>query len=141
MFKICSQCKEEKPIEFFYRNKTKSDGFEYHCKECEHSRNTDRAIYLSNYRKINKIQIRKGWKRWWKNNKQQFYINWRLGYRKRHEIIDQEPCLFCGNPETKGHHPDYKDEKNVIWLCSKHHYEIHRKNGNINLIENVVIGV
>jgi hypothetical protein len=34
------------------------------------------------------------------------------------------PC-FCGNPNVQGHHPDYTKPLEVIWLCARHHVQLH----------------
>jgi len=41
-------------------------------------------------------------------------------------IILRQPCMKCGNPKTQGHHTDYSKPLDVIWLCQKHHKELHR---------------
>jgi len=33
--KVCSKCKEEKPLSEFNKNKTKKDGYQYYCKVCQ----------------------------------------------------------------------------------------------------------
>lgn len=35
------------------------------------------------------------------------------------------PCLICGD-EAEGHHPDYDRPLDVVWLCEKHHQEVHK---------------
>ena len=40
--------------------------------------------------------------------------------------IARTPCLVCGDPESIAHHPDYNKPRKVIFLCKKHHREIHR---------------
>jgi ribosomal protein S14 len=45
----------------------------------------------------------------------------------------KQPCVICGNPDTHGHHPDYGKPLEVIWLCSQHHGEEHRR---LNDLEN-----
>jgi hypothetical protein len=48
-------------------------------------------------------------------------------YRRRINHIRKLPCAKCGNPESEGHHEDYRKPFDVIWLCHKHHREAHRK--------------
>ena len=35
ILKFCSKCKQEKPLSEFYKDSSRKDGFEYHCKECQ----------------------------------------------------------------------------------------------------------
>jgi len=39
----------------------------------------------------------------------------------------KQPCIKCGSKKSQGHHPDYSKPFEVIWLCHKHHHEIHRR--------------
>jgi hypothetical protein len=42
------------------------------------------------------------------------------------KLLKRLPCERCGITETVDpHHVDYTDPWNVIWLCKKHHTEIH----------------
>lgn len=40
--------------------------------------------------------------------------------------IERQPCEVCGEKAEK-HHPDYTKPKEVVWLCRKHHMELHKK--------------
>lgn len=42
-------------------------------------------------------------------------------------IITNEKCIICGNSKSEKHHPDYNNPKNIVWLCRKHHIELHTK--------------
>lgn len=44
---------------------------------------------------------------------------------KRPEICEMADGTCEGRIE--GHHPDYSDRKMVMWLCLKHHREVHRR--------------
>jgi hypothetical protein len=35
--------------------------------------------------------------------------------------------LVCGTMEVESHHPDYSQPLKVIWLCCKHHRQLHRE--------------
>ena len=39
--------------------------------------------------------------------------------------ITKQPCFVCGEMVVEGHHPDYSDPLQVVWLCMEHHKEIH----------------
>lgn len=41
--------------------------------------------------------------------------------------IEKKPCEVCSSLDSQMHHPDYSKPKQVIWLCRKHHLELHKK--------------
>lgn len=41
--------------------------------------------------------------------------------------IKKDNCKKCGKDKTEGHHSNYNQPLNVIWLCKNHHAELHRK--------------
>lgn len=41
--------------------------------------------------------------------------------------LNKMPCVKCGIKKAEGHHPNYTKPLEVIWLCKKHHKEIHKK--------------
>lgn len=43
----------------------------------------------------------------------------------RNGTLKKRPCIVCRERKSQGHHPDYTKPLQVIWLCSKHHNEIH----------------
>ncbi|MDR3173790.1 MAG: hypothetical protein LBU19_06040 [Treponema sp.] len=51
-----------------------------------------------------------------------------LGDAVRSGKIIRRPCEICGNQKSEGHHRDYTKPLDVIWLCRKHHIEIHKQN-------------
>ena len=54
----------------------------------------------------------------------QFYSEYRKAIRKK--ILIKGICEVCGSTKRiHGHHPTYSDPLKVIWVCPKHHKEIH----------------
>lgn len=51
----------------------------------------------------------------------------RIAYRRglRNGIIEREPCLICGTDRVVGHHEDYAEPLEVVWLCYLHHNARH----------------
>ncbi len=41
--------------------------------------------------------------------------------------IKKQPC-FCGELKVQAHHNDYPKTLQVVWLCRKHHEELHHNN-------------
>lgn len=39
----------------------------------------------------------------------------------------REPCKICGSKKVQAHHDDYTKPLDVIWLCAKHHAELHNR--------------
>jgi hypothetical protein len=46
-------------------------------------------------------------------------------YLKRGKLT-REPCVVCGNDAAQMHHPDYGEPLDVVWLCRKHHLDLHK---------------
>jgi hypothetical protein len=74
------------------------------------------------------------------------YETWKVESRKRHAcqaatkamikkgIIQKTPCLICGAiKDIEAHHPTYDDPVSVVFLCRKHHAEIHEAYRDIGL--------
>ena len=41
--------------------------------------------------------------------------------------ITRLECCVCGAKNVQAHHNDYTKPYEVVWLCIKHHNEVHRK--------------
>ena len=49
-------------------------------------------------------------------------------YHKRQGNITPGTCEMCGTDKSiEGHHPDYSEPLNVIWVCSVCHRQFHKK--------------
>lgn len=51
-------------------------------------------------------------------------------------VLVKLPCRVCGNANAQAHHADYNKPLVVVWLCVKHHKELHRRfnNGEIKCL-------
>lgn len=47
-----------------------------------------------------------------------------LEARKKIKLL---PCIRCGEPKSHRHHPDIRKPLEVIFLCAKHHKDVHCK--------------
>ena len=60
-----------------------------------------------------------------KNNPEKFLAKSHVQYAVRTGKLIREACEICGKKKTDAHHPDYTKPLDVIWLCRKHHVELH----------------
>lgn len=72
MRKICTKCKEEKPLEDFNRCSKVSDGRKSCCRKCNiyYPKTKEKArVDAANYRKNNPGKVKENFKRWYDKNK------------------------------------------------------------------------
>ena len=129
--KACKKCGVEKPDEDFYIKHS------YECKECTRKRmslygKTERGKEVD--RKRNKKAARKKKQVEYSKKSKAKHRKAYKATRKfwnvfRYGSIKKSPCAVCGTEElVEAHHHDYDKPLDVIWLCSLHHKEWHRKN-------------
>ncbi len=113
--KKCNRCLETKPLEDFYKRNKGSGVYPYTiCKKCwvkrcEESRKNF-GHYSSTKRKA-RDKVRSA------------------VYQGK---IKRLPCEKCGDPNSEAHHEDYSKPLEVVFLCKKHHNELHRsKTSNV----------
>ena len=142
--KRCFDCKSYKRISEFGKDKTKTDGLNIYCKACQNSRqlinkskrDEDVDYYNDRLKKVNIYHYDDKTKserslRWIAKNPEKAKAQQALRYRIRIGVISRLPCEICGDEKSEGHHEDYSKPYDVIWLCRKHHREIHRKYNTI----------
>jgi len=65
--------------------------------------------------------------------------------RVRHLVYDairagqllKQPCSICNNIDSYAHHEDYNKPLEIIWLCRRHHTDLHiEKRGRRHEISN-----
>ena len=135
--KKCRWCKKEKPYSDFFRDSSRSDGFQYLCKPCSYEQYRDkRKRNPSTYRKKDLAYYKKNFKKI-KARREVYYRN------NRHKILAQnavKTALFkgeitrpencaCGNKKPQAHHDDYSKALEVRWLCRSCHMLWHKMNG------------
>lgn len=49
----------------------------------------------------------------------------KAAYARSTGKLKAAPCVVCGNPHVEGHHPDYAKPLEVVWLCARHHTDLH----------------
>lgn len=67
-----------------------------------------------------------------KSNKkypEKFLARQKLNYHlKSGNLVKPSHCIQCPEAKIYAHHPDYSKPLEVLWLCSVHHFEEHKKN-------------
>lgn len=140
----CSSCKKEKKPEDFHKRLGTKRGRKSICKDCrkkEYIENPDpvklrsRKSFYKNYE-----HNRKRNKEWAEKNRgkmNQYKLDWRSKNEKARKAyfainnalrtgkIIRLPCSECGSLKSHAHHPDYNKPLKVVWLCPKHHSQIH----------------
>lgn len=51
----------------------------------------------------------------------------KLGDAIRKGKVKRQPCENCGDPKSEGHHTNYHEALNVVWLCKKCHTAEHKR--------------
>lgn len=157
MKKRCYKCNQEYDTSNFYKNKKGKDGLESWCKSCciervhkyrennidkilLHDRERGRTekrkeankkrllelkeINPEEYKKKEYLRTLKDRQKHHRNN---IYLQVKRAINNG-TIIKQELCEICKtNKAGHAHHEDYNKPLQVVWLCTKCHGIIHRK--------------
>lgn len=148
--RTCRLCKVEKPLDDFYKNQKAACGLESRCKECakanihtarirniEHYKAFDRAranhpdrvaaraAYIKT--EAGKAAAQRAKRKYYDSHPERRAANLAVSRAIRDGRLKKLPCFVCGELVVEGHHPDYGQPLDVVWLCVKHHKEIHRK--------------
>ncbi len=139
--KVCSKCKETKPVSSFGRSSRLPDGLRCHCKECVSA--SSRAYHWKHQAKQN-AQSR----RYNATHKAGRSAYNAVRYRerperakarkavaqalKRGDIMKPSACVVCGaidSPLRGHHHNGYTgvNAVDVLWVCLLCHKQLHRE--------------
>lgn len=144
LFKKCSKCKQNLPLNYFWKNKSSQDGFQGYCKECMKIKT--RTYIINNPEKMKEYN-----KRHWLKYRDKKIKNDQIRANNRQIFLDslKTPCVKCGekrpwviqfhhkNPslknfalgEGKKYHKSKNDiieeSKKCVCLCANCHKEFH----------------
>ncbi len=62
---------------------------------------------------------------WRKANPEKYHAHTVLNNAVRDGKVIKKPCEICGKIKVHAHHENYNLPLEVVWLCVKHHSEIH----------------
>lgn len=131
--KTCFKCNTEKPLTDFYRHAQMGDGHLNKCKECtkrdvrEHRAANDSVREYDRARASLPHRIAKS---------KLIFARWRGAHPERRAAhvavqsairkgeLERLPCWVCGE-KAEAHHADYSQPLDVIWLCPRHHKQLH----------------
>ena len=143
MRKKCFKCNKIKDINDFYLHKMMADGHLNKCKLCIKEYHAQRNKDPEIRRKMIEYESKR-FNTPERKRKVLLYVQKRRASRPgrykcelevkkalRDGRLVKEPCKVCSILKVEGHHPDYRSPLKVIWLCRKHHLEIHGKVSNI----------
>lgn len=140
MKRQCTKCGKTKELEAFCRRKGAKDGHRSECKNCHCLAERER-------RRLNGEKMRLRDKSRYQNNpdrrhfmKEKSTVWAKQNSNKRHAHKEVERaiskgllrkpdfCSLCKEKARKidGHHPDYDEPLEVVWLCCRCHSRVHR---------------
>ena len=135
--KVCSACKELKPLSEFYRWKLGKDGHRASCKNCVNcqnnsslKKNPESKLRASRkYKKVNSEKVKEQTSTYRNSNPVKYAAHIAVQIAVREHRLVQRPCEYCGDVKTVAHHDDYSKPLVVRWLCNFHHKQWHTSNG------------
>lgn len=142
--KKCFKCNQILDLSQFYKHSRMSDGHLNKCKSCtkidvENRRNeklkdidwvlSERKRHREKskrYRELGRISKNNAGKKWTLNNPEKKRAHLLVKRALKSGKLHRHPCFVCGN-KAQAHHDDYSKPLDVIWVCPKHHGELHVK--------------
>jgi ribosomal protein S27AE len=145
--KTCKRCLDSFPLDAFYKHTKMKDGRLNYCKNCtkkrvqkyrvanldkiqfydrQRGRTEKRISLVRQYQSQNSEKVLKAKKDWRRRNKIAVNAHNKVRRAILKGVLKKQLCLVCGEKEVQAHHADYSEPLNVVWLCAKHHYELHR---------------
>lgn len=126
MEKWCGTCEQFKAQGKFNRNVRRKDGLQAECRECQAKRER-RYLESEAGREARKRSEAAKYQKRLRDSPEKLRARYTLRYAVRTGKIQRGKCLRCESMLTQGHHEDYSKPLEVIWVCVKHHAEMHRE--------------
>lgn len=131
--KTCSSCKRDLPASSFHRQAAKPDRLHCYCRQCSaiksHLRWKVTFHHQSEQRKAwrakNKAKVRAYAKEQALKEPHKAKARQACRGKIKSGEIQKLPCRECGSKNSQAHHDDYSKPFDVIFLCPKHHSELH----------------
>lgn len=83
-----------------------------------------KAACLGNEASAKKLTRQAAWR---KRNPAKYLAHITVQNALRLGVLSRRPCSVCGNPRADAHHPNYASPLDVIWLCRRHHRQLHAR--------------
>ncbi len=133
--KTCPCCGAVKQLSEFQVRRASADGLTAACKACLSARdkrranNPNRVAAREVYRKTEAFRVshNAASKKYATATRVRRKAQVALNNAIRDGRLTKQPCHICGELEVEGHHPDYSAPLDVVWLCTKHHAQLHEK--------------
>ena len=129
--KYCPKCKTEKEENEFYYQKNGKDELSYYCKEC-FKKITKGWYYKNKNTKTYKTNKSEREKKYYYKYQKRVIARRKLFLFIKRGLMKKLPCIICGDIKSEAHHESYNKPLEVIWLCRKHHTELHIKKRSLN---------
>lgn len=136
--KRCFKCRQKKLKSQFYKHPAMADGLLGKCKSCtkkdvrERYYDPTKTLQIREYERLrNQTAHRKNKRAQYLRTARKRYpgknrARWKVRTALERGKLIRLPCKKCG-AKAQAHHTDYRKPLEVIWLCTTHHKEIHKK--------------
>lgn len=122
----CSTCREKKPPEDFYSNKSTTTGRDCYCKLCRDVYNLANSYPKKKLTVAYKAKMARARRRARAKYPEKTRA-WQMAIVKKDELR-KSACELCGATDRLHmHHPDYSKPLDVITLCQPCHVTVHHK--------------